>query len=383
MITGKSGTNKSEWFEKCKPFFNCFCFFTNGQKILYVGSSEGQLPCLHGIRFLSMSWIILCHSYAFSASSIRNMAETINLFDNWPFQVILNGFYSVDSFFFCSADFLVTHVYLQQAFKTDGKIPWLYFYIHRFIRLTPVYMIVLAFYTTLDSHISSGPIWPDVDVDPSCQSRWWWNILYINNFLTASEQCMGWAWYLANDMQFYVICPLFLIALWRRPVIGYSLLGVTFAASTITTFVLSYEYNLFSGLGNIVRVVDDIEDFMLRWTDYFDIIYIKPYTRISPYLVGILLAYCIYKTRQNGSFKLHKITLYLGWIVASTITLACMYGLYHRDQSRVEIAFYNSFSRTCFFAFGLAWVIFVCVTDQGGDIFSWIPICIYLMQLHW
>ncbi|GIY20664.1 nose resistant to fluoxetine protein 6 [Caerostris extrusa] len=227
----------------------------------------------------------------------------------------------------------------------------------------------LAFYTTLDSHISSGPIWPDVDVDPSCQSRWWWNILYINNFLAASEQCMGWAWYLANDMQFYVICPLFLIALWRRPVIGYSLLGVTFAASTITTFVLSYEYNLFSGLGNIVRVVDDIEDFCF---------------------VGILLAYCIYKTRQNGSFKLHKITLYLGWIVASTITLACMYGLYHRDQSRVEIAFYNSFSRTCF-AFGLAWVIFVCVTDQGGvvnNILSWkalIPLsrltyCAYLVH---
>ncbi|GBO37334.1 hypothetical protein AVEN_153202-1, partial [Araneus ventricosus] len=49
--------------QKCKPFFNCFCIFTNGEKILNTTNSEGQFPCLHGIRFLSINWVILIHTY--------------------------------------------------------------------------------------------------------------------------------------------------------------------------------------------------------------------------------------------------------------------------------------------------------------------------------
>ncbi|GFR30452.1 nose resistant to fluoxetine protein 6 [Trichonephila clavata] len=122
-----------DWLEKCKPFFNCFCMFTNGEKILNTTSTEGQLPCLHGIRFLSMSWVILCHTYMSGIGYIRNTADLINVCDSWPFQMILNGFYSVDAFFVLSG-FLVAYLFFQQAAKTDGKIPWLYFYFHRFIR---------------------------------------------------------------------------------------------------------------------------------------------------------------------------------------------------------------------------------------------------------
>ncbi|GBN43894.1 hypothetical protein AVEN_269142-1, partial [Araneus ventricosus] len=76
-------------------------------------------------------------------------------------------------------------------------------------------MIVLAFYATISPFLGSGPLWPDYDVIPSCKDNWWWNMLYINNFQALFfDQCMEWSWYLANDMQFYVISPLFLITLW-------------------------------------------------------------------------------------------------------------------------------------------------------------------------
>ncbi|GBO13644.1 Nose resistant to fluoxetine protein 6 [Araneus ventricosus] len=202
------------WLEKCKPFFNCFCVFTNGEKILNVASSEGQLPSLHGIRFLSMSWVILCHSYAFLGMIARNMAETIQFVDHWFLQIILNGFYSVDSFFLLSG-FLVAYLFFQQCAKSNGKIPWVYFYVHRYIRLTPVYAIVILFYTFINPYLADGPSWPDTDYDKNCHENWWWNLLYINNFQAIAGQCLGWSWYLANDMQFYVISPLFLITLWR------------------------------------------------------------------------------------------------------------------------------------------------------------------------
>ncbi|GFY57919.1 nose resistant to fluoxetine protein 6 [Trichonephila inaurata madagascariensis] len=380
-----------DWLEKCKPFFNCFCMFTNGEKILNTTSTEGQLPCLHGIRFLSMSWVILCHGYMFGVGSIRNTADIVNLFDTWTFQVILNGFYSVDAFFVLSG-FLVAYLFFQQAAKTDGKIPWLYFYIHRFVRLTPVYMMVMAFYTTLMSHLGSGPLWNFKDTDANCHASWWWNILYINNFQTSGAQCMGWGWYLANDMQFYVISPLFLVTLFRWPKIGYSLIALFLSITFITNFVLTYEYNLLTGLANAIVQSDtsDVSEFMARWNDFFTKLYYKPYTRMSPYLVGIILAYYLFRRKQNNAGKLNLITLTIGWIAASSMTLACLFGLYHHKQTIIEASFYNALNRTCF-AFGLAWVMFVCIIGQGdvvNRILSWkvwIPLsrltfCAYLVH---
>ncbi|GFT48275.1 nose resistant to fluoxetine protein 6, partial [Nephila pilipes] len=374
-----------EWLKKCKPFFNCFCLFTNGEKILNT-SSEGQLLCLHGIRFLSMCWVILCHGYATVFQSIKQQADIGEYIDHWTFQLVLNGFYSVDSFYFLSG-FLVAFVYFKQAAKTDGKIPWVYFYVHRFIRLTPVYMMILAVYSTLHSYFGSGPLWPDANVDPNCTPEWWWNLLYINNFLPS--KCMGWTWYMATDMQMYIISPLFLITLWRWPKVGYSVLGFFFILTFATNFILTYVYKLVAGLGN-VTTFSNLSDFMPLWKDYTDIIYIKPYTRLGPYLLGIALAYYLHKRKETNSNKLSMGKLFVGWLVSSGITLFCIFGLYHQEVSVAGAAFYNSLSRTGF-ACGLAWVMFVCIIEQGGIVNSilswklWVPMsrltfCAYLIH---
>ena len=45
-----------------------FSAYTNVIKIFKISKSEGQLECLHGIRFFSMAWVVLGHTYAFSAA---------------------------------------------------------------------------------------------------------------------------------------------------------------------------------------------------------------------------------------------------------------------------------------------------------------------------
>ncbi|GBM82277.1 Nose resistant to fluoxetine protein 6 [Araneus ventricosus] len=378
------------YLEKCKPYFNCFCIFTNGEKLLSTASSEGQLPCLHGIRFLSMTWVILCHSYGNVAHIVKNTGEAADYTDHWTFQIILNGFFCVDSFFVLSG-FLVGYLFFQQAQKTDGKIPWLYYYIHRYIRLTPVYMIVVAFYTTISPFLGSGPLWPDYTVIQDCKENWWWNVLYINNFLSINlKQCMAWSWFLAIDMQFYVISPLFLITLWRWPKAGYSLIGLFFCITFTCNFVLTYKYDLMAGFGNILEHYQDIPNFLPRMNAFYDIVYSKPYTRIGSYLVGLVLAYYIYRRKRSNSPGLNSETLSAGWLVATGITLACQFGLYHQHVTTVGASFYNALSRIGF-SMGLGWVIFVCVIGQGGvvnSILSWkalIPLsrlsyCAYLVH---
>ncbi|XP_055947793.1 nose resistant to fluoxetine protein 6-like [Argiope bruennichi] len=389
LIGAKSDARLPTWLEKCKPFFNCFCIFTNGEKILNTASAEGQLPCLHGIRFLSMTWVIVCHCYMSVANAVKNPLEAIDYVDNWTFQIIMNGFFSVDSFFVLSG-FLVGYLYFQHAPKTNGKIPWFYFYIHRYIRLTPVYVIVMLFFTFISPFMGSGPLWPEYTVVQACKDYWWWNLLYINNFQNMSDECMGWSWYLANDMQFYIISPLFLITLYRWPKIGYSLLGLFFCISFTANFAITYEYNLVAGMGNILEYYQDLQTYLPRMMDFFNKVYIKPYTRVGAYLVGLLVAYIVCKRKQNNSPKLNTITLWVGWTLASGVALACQFGLYHHKLSLVATSFYNALSRIGF-SLGLGWVIFVCVIGQGdavNSILSWkalIPLsrltyCAYLVH---
>ncbi|GIY73999.1 nose resistant to fluoxetine protein 6 [Caerostris extrusa] len=98
-------------------------------------------------------------------------------------------------------------------------------------------MIVVAFFTTLNTYTNNGPLWPDYDVDANCKVSWWWNLLYINNFQTSEKQEFCW----------HIICT---------------------------------------------------------------------------------------KRKQNNSPKLNLIILSVGWIVASSVSLACVFGLYNHELTR-------------------------------------------------
>lgn len=45
-------------------FILSFSAISNSKKILYVGATpEESLTCVHGLRFLSLAWVIMVHTY--------------------------------------------------------------------------------------------------------------------------------------------------------------------------------------------------------------------------------------------------------------------------------------------------------------------------------
>ena len=42
-----------------------FSVYTNASKLLNTNQSAGTLTAVNGIRFVSMTWVVLGHSYAF------------------------------------------------------------------------------------------------------------------------------------------------------------------------------------------------------------------------------------------------------------------------------------------------------------------------------
>ncbi|CAL1277775.1 unnamed protein product [Larinioides sclopetarius] len=176
-------------------------------------------------------------------------------------------------------------------------------------------------------------------------------------------KCMEWCWYLAADMQFYIISPIFLISLIRNPKFGYILTGACIAASCLANFIITKQYNLVDGFSRMEYHFTDLNQFFDQYWTYFDLVYIKPYTRISSYLIAILLAHYLYKNKLK--IKCSQGVLLFGWISTDILWLTAYFALFKREESITENAVYNGLKHL-FYSIGLSWIIFTCLTEQGG-----------------
>ncbi|GIY64974.1 nose resistant to fluoxetine protein 6 [Caerostris darwini] len=199
--------------------------------------------------------------------------------------------------------------------------------------------------------MGSGPLWPTYLTNPVCRENWWWNLIYVNNLESSLKQCMAWCWYLAADMQFYIISPLFLVSLMRWPKFGYSLTAFTIFGSCLASFMITKQFSLLDGLSRFEYYIDDTEQFLNRFWEFFDMIYTKPYTRISSYLVGIVLGHYLYKRRiKKKEAKSSMVKSCAGWIMTAVTMWICFFALYKREESVMENALYNGLKHLLFLA---------------------------------
>ncbi|XP_052226413.1 nose resistant to fluoxetine protein 6-like [Dreissena polymorpha] len=360
-----------------------FSLYTNASKLLSTRSQAGNLGCVNGIRFFSISWVILGHSYAFSLYQSRNVFPFISSqLQTWSFMAVVNATVAVDTFFLLSG-LLVSYLGLKQLNRVGGvrNLNWAMFYFHRFWRLTPAYGLFIFLYVSLTRYYGNGPFWPQGGSEyKECQG-WWMNLLYINNFFKPEKTCVLWSWYLANDMQFYMVSPLMLIPLYISGVYGLMSCLAFLTICLVSTGAISTIENLPMGLieginlpsANTQNSSDNGNNGI---SDYFDDYYIKPYTRIGPYVIGMLLGYWLYKT--NGKKHMKLVAVLLGWLLAAICCLSVLYGNFttisgRHMPSKHEVALYNSVHSTVW-ALGVAWVIYACCTGNGGfvnKLLSW------------
>ncbi|KAL5011856.1 hypothetical protein ScPMuIL_010407, partial [Solemya velum] len=347
-----------------------FSVFTNAAKILNTKQAAGNLSCINGVRFFSMTWVLLGHCYVFTSPVTQNFMVVMDeQISNVTFQAVANALVSVDSFFTISG-LLVAYLSLREMKKEGGMINMGMFYFHRFWRLTPPYMLVLLVYVPLFRFWGDGPFWPDNGIDPDyCKGTWWTNLIYLNNFIKTDEGlCMVWSWYLANDMQMYVVSPLIFISLFYSKRIGGLVTTAFLLGTTIATGVISKVNHLPpSSIGG----GENREQGTVYFIDY----YIKSYCRIGPYIMGMLTGYFLYKT--DCKIKMNKAVVVFCWLASTFCALAVLYGLYdamngHPLTENVSAVF-NAVHRTVWGAC-LCWVIFACCTGYGGivnTILSW------------
>lgn len=274
-----------------------FSLYSNVKKLFDSRSADrlGQkdpLDILNGIRVMSIGWVVLGHVTLmyFTTPVLSNYEDLPDIMKKFNKTIIYAGVYAVDTFFFLSG-LLMSFLFLKGLDTPRGlrTKDWIMVYVHRYLRITPTLLFVLLFWWSMQPYFGSGPLWftnPLIHAD--CPDYWYTNIIYLNNFIPDGKWsgCVEVGWYLANDMQFFIISPIILFVYHKKKIAGWSLIGALNVLSILSSGLIAYHFNLHVSL------------FAPQNTeDYGPYYYSKPYVRVAPYAIGLGVGMILYSCR--------------------------------------------------------------------------------------
>ncbi|KAJ9601024.1 hypothetical protein L9F63_000862 [Diploptera punctata] len=341
-----------------------FSVYTNGKNLLNTNLGAETMACLHGLRFLSILWILFGHTYYMKSISPNINHIAVKYYDQEVTKMaVMNATMTTDTFFVLSG-VLLCYNFMREWEKTKS-FNILTFYIHRYLRLTPPYAFVIFFYATLLYHLGSGPLWnSQMGLNRDyCIENWWTNLLYINNYINIDRMCMNQTWYLAVDMQLFWLSPLLLYPLARWPKIGKLIIGITMIASVIIPLAITIAQNLTA----IMLYNKDLE----MVGEVYTYIYSRTYTRAGPYIIGITLGYLLH-VLKGKTVTIPKICVALGWVVSIVSLAAIMFSgaVFYRgdhEYNAGEAGIYAGVHRPAW-ALCISWIAFACIKGYGGPV---------------
>ncbi|CAB3399103.1 unnamed protein product [Caenorhabditis bovis] len=338
-----------------------FSFWTNAETILSVKEHKPTvIRCMDCLRFLTMCWVIIGHSLIMftMGDSIEHIQEVPKII--WS-QLLLSAAVAVDTFFVISGT-LLSYAFFRNIPDLARLRTWIIYYVHRYLRITPALMIFLGFFAVYTPYIQ-GPVMASqfnghVMQAKGCETSWWRNMLYINNF--DADLCYySTTWYLAVDMQLYITAPIFLILLYFSFYVGAFFMITCTMASCTAVYILYAKYDLpadLVGNGNIVYL--------------FSMMYSKPWIRCPTYFMGLIIGYLI---AFYGGRKIElssKLTTFF-WFCCFTIIYLVIFSKIEYDRgeywSVVTRATYFNFSRIGW-GVAICWIIMATHFGWGGFI---------------
>ncbi|XP_055545796.1 nose resistant to fluoxetine protein 6-like [Wyeomyia smithii] len=376
---------------KPSPLPITFSLYSNWINLMSIKAASNQvtkksasIDCLHGLRVLAILWIIFGHSYMMVLSApLINPVATLEWIASVHSALIVAGVISVDTFLVLSG--LLTCWSLLRELDRNRRLNVPLLYLHRYLRLTPPFAVLILFTVGVYPNFGSGPLWNSslaVTAD-LCNKYWWSALLYIQNYVNPNEMCLGHSWYLSVDMQLFLLAPFIIYPLWRW---GWRILLVVIGliiASIACILAVTMVYDLRANI-------------LLSCLERDRYSYVPTHTRMGAWFVGLILGYILHRTRDDF-VSLPRWKVSLGWTITAGLLAGCVFGFYPLNQPDYEQnplivdALYDSFKHVSW-AVAVSWIIFACVNGYGGPVNGilclpiWQPLgrlsyCLYLLHL--
>lgn len=263
---------------------------------------------------------------------------------------------------------------------------------HRIVRITPVYLFVLGVATTWWSHFGDGPMWsPLIEGEcHRCREKWWAQLLYINNFYRPDFKCLIHTWFLAVDMQLYVVCAMLVLALGRRPKLALRVLATLLACSVLANLAIIVNWQL---RPMVTLMFPEYMRLQFEGEPSFKWLYSAPWDSLPAALIGLFVAFLHFTLQKSGCKPdqylviriLYRVTIPLMflWVLsgfwmkrASAPWLVWLYA----SLDRPVFISLTAFAMFCFFnkVDSLVWRF---LSWRGWEILGRMSLSVYL--LHW
>jgi hypothetical protein len=257
-----------------------------------IPSTEKELESLNAIRVIALNSIILGNTFYYMLKGpIQNLEAIQDFMSHFFFTIVISADLLVDIFFWMTA-FIATYFLLIRLKVSYGSFGgWksvMRIYLHRVMRLLPTYMFALFFFWKFIVLFGGeGPMFFMYSTMTECSKLWIWHLTFLNNVIPWSKDdtCMPWTWYIANDMQFFLLVPLFAHLYFNKRRQFYYLIGGSFGLCKLIQM--------------IVILVNDLSVSYFTYNDeYWTVYYVKPYSRLPVFLIGVLAA-CSFFTMKH------------------------------------------------------------------------------------
>ncbi|KAJ9595275.1 hypothetical protein L9F63_027342, partial [Diploptera punctata] len=211
--------------------------------------------------------------------------------------------------------------------------------------IMPVLGLLMLIQVSIVRRMGYGPLYEFAvtkKIIEPCVDYWWTTLLHVQNYVNPLKVCVPTSWYLAVDLQLYLISPIILFGLLKKPRITYVFICT---ASLIGIIIIFIQSSLTEISPNYVHI-----NLQMPASFYYT------HMRYVPWLIGIILGYILHETTawrsevKFGLSRLSKVIVTCGWLFAILCT--------------VEASLYFALTRPLW-SLGVAWIIFACVSGYG------------------
>lgn len=324
-------------------------------------SDAYKLRFLHGIRFFSIVWVVLGHSYStFNFTNVSRLVNALHYGDNITFCFIMAGYLSVDTFLFL-AGFLLTYNLMRE--RINGLVGGTIAIIRRWIRGTiPLFFAIMC--TFLLPLIIAGPNAKEIfgNFYKEFRTQYWALLLQIRNFTKELHIGMyGHLWYMSTDFQLFVV-TVFIIQFFKKRL--WTAVTLFSVLSLIACSISMWEVH------NTVYT-----PFVLPMADNFTVsvgtlneVYTHPSYHGVAFFLGAITQLLLIK---YSSVKITKVFQAGMWLMSATCGLTAILSMYEWNRGEyppewAKLSF--AFSERLLWSVWLSWLTFACSTGRGGFI---------------